>query len=127
MLKGNYAMTQNIVEPPKNGRPELTQRPQESIPPVDIYENELELLILADLPRVTTESLSVEVNHPELKIVGRVPSADQHGEIVYARTFRLDASMDAAKIRARISGGVLEVHLPKSEPYRVRKIEVTGS
>lgn len=118
-------MNQNIAETAKNS-PELAQRIQELVPPVDIYENEQELLILADLPRVTPENLSVEVHHPELKIKGRVPSTSHQSDIVYARTFRLDASMDAAKIEAKIRGGVLEVHLPKSEPYRVRKIEVTG-
>jgi len=119
-------MTQNIAETPKNS-PELPQRAKEIVPPVDIYENEQELLILADLPRVTRENLSVEVNHPELKIQGRVPSTNHKNDIVYARTFQLDSSMDVAKIEAKITEGVLEVHLPKSEPYRVRKIEVTGA
>ena len=118
-------MNQNTAETAKNNS-ESAQRTQEIVPPVDIYENEQELLILADLPRVTPENLSVEVHHPELKIKGRVPSANHQNDIVYARTFRLDASMDTAKIEAKISLGVLEVHLPKSEPYRVRKIEVTG-
>ncbi len=58
-------MTQNIVETPKIGSPELAQRAQEIVPPVDIYENEHELLVLADLPRVTAENLTVEVHHPE--------------------------------------------------------------
>jgi len=120
-------MTQNIVETPKTSGPELAQRAQEIMPPVDIYENDHELLVLADLPRVTTENLTVEVNHPELKIQGRVPSANHQSDIVYTRIFRLDSSMDVAKIEAKISEGVLEVHLPKSEPYRVRKIEVTGA
>jgi HSP20 family protein len=119
-------MTQNVVEPPKTSGPELTQRVQEIMPPVDIYENEHELLVLADLPRVTAENLTVEVNHPDLVVKGRVPNANHQGEIVYARTFRLDSSMDVAKIEAKISEGVLAIHLPKSEPYRVRQIEVTG-
>ena len=120
-------MTQNIAETAKTSAPELAQRAQEIMPPVDIYENDHELLVLADLPRVTTENLTVEVNHPELKIQGRVPSANHKSDIVYTRTFRLDSSMDVAKIEAKITEGVLEVHLPKSEPYRVRKIEVTGA
>jgi len=120
-------MTQNIAETAKTSGPESAHRAQEIMPPVDIYENDHELLVLADLPRVTTENLTVEVNHPELKIQGRVPSANHKSDIVYTRTFRLDSSMDVAKIEAKIIEGVLEVHLPKSEPYRVRKIEVTGA
>jgi len=119
-------MNPNTAEIAKNNS-EPAQHTQEIVPPVDIYENEQELLILADLPRVTAENLSVEVNHPELKILGRVQSANHQNDIVYTRTFRLDSSMDTTKIEAKISEGVLEVHLPKSEPYRVRKIEVTGA
>lgn len=120
-------MTQNTVEAAKVSGSDLTPKVQEVVPPVDIYENDHELLILADLPRVTPENLTVEVNHPELKFQGRVFSASHKGELVYTRTFRLDSSMDVAKIEAKMSEGVLEVHLPKSEPYRVRKIEVTGA
>jgi HSP20 family protein len=120
-------MTQNIVGSPKKSGPELARRVQEIVPPVDIYENEQELLILADLPRVTPENLTVEVNQPELKIQGKVPSANHKNDIVYTRAFRLDASMDVAKIEAKMIEGVLEVHLPKTEPYRVRKIQVTGA
>lgn len=120
-------MKQSIVEIPKTGSSEPTQRAYEVVPPVDIYENDHELLVFADLPRVTAENLTVEVNHPELKLKGRVPRADHQSEIIYARTFRLDASIDVAKIEAKIAEGVLEVHLPKSEPYRVRKIQVTGA
>lgn len=32
-----------------------------------------------------------------------------------------------AQLEANSREGILEVHLPKSEPYRVRKIEVTGT
>ena len=120
-------MTQNIAETPNTGSSESAQRTHEVVPAVDIYENEHELLVLADLPRVTAENLTVEVHHPELKLQGRVPSTNHNSDVVYTRTFRLDASMDVSKIEAKISEGVLEVHLPKSEPYRVRKIEVTGT
>lgn len=120
-------MSQEFTEVVKPNAPTSQQHVREIIPLVDIYENEHELLILSDLPGVTPDKLSVEVDHPELKIQGKVVSANQDGNILYARTFGLDASVDVAKIEAKISDGVLEVHLPKSEPYRVRKIEVTGS
>jgi HSP20 family molecular chaperone IbpA len=111
----------------KSNAPTSTQPVHEITPLVDIYENEHELLILSDLPGVTPDKLSVEVDHPELKIQGRAANASRGTDRLYTRTFRLDASVDVAKIEAKISEGVLEVHLPKSEPYRVRKIDVTGS
>lgn len=120
-------MTQNIVETPRNNQVERKPPVLELTPAIDIYESEKELLLVADLPWVTPDALTVEVNHPDLKIEGRVPGNGRHPERLYSRTFRLDSTLDIAKIEAKLSDGVLHVHLPKSEPYRVRKIQVKGS
>ncbi len=117
-------MTQSIIETPRNSQVESALRVTELTPAVDIYENDKELLVLADLPRVTRDSLTVEVNHPEMKIEGRVVATEKQLEYLYTRNFQLDPSVDASKIEAKLSDGVLEVHLPKSEPFQIRKIEV---
>lgn len=116
-------MTQNIVQTP-SGSVERTSSAMTITPPVDIYESDKELLVVADLPRVTRDALTVEVNHPELKIEGRVTGKDLPREYVYTRSFHLDSSVDVSKIEAKLTDGVLEVHLPKSEPFQVRKIAV---
>lgn len=120
-------MSQDIKTPTKANVPATTREIQETIPLVDIYENEHELLILSDLPGVTPDALSVGVDHTGLRIQGRAKNADAIECALFTRTFQLDASVDVTKIEAKIREGVLEVHLPKSEPYRVRKIEVTGT
>ena len=117
-------MTQNNSEATRNAPIEQTSAAVNITPLVDIYENENELLLVADLPHVTPESLSVEVKHPELKIAGRSREGNKQHEYVYTRTFHLDSSIDVGKIEARLKEGVLEVHLPKSEPFQVRKIAV---
>jgi HSP20 family protein len=120
-------MTQSIVESARNPQAERTPKVIEVTPLIDIYENDKELLLVADLPNVSADSLSVEVNHPDLKIEGRTPSDERNPERVYSRTFRLDSTLDVSKVDAKLSDGVLKVHLPKSEPYRVRKIPVKVS
>jgi HSP20 family molecular chaperone IbpA len=120
-------MTQSIVETSRNSQVERPPQFAEITPAVDIYENDKELLVLADLPRVARDSLTIEVNHPEMKIEGRVPATEKQREYRYIRTFQLDSTVDVSNIEAKISDGVLEVHLPKSEPFRVRKIEVTSA
>jgi HSP20 family molecular chaperone IbpA len=117
-------MTPSTVETPRNTSTERATHVAEFRPAVDIYENDKELLVVADLPRVTPNSLKLEVNHPEMKIEGRAVASDTQPEYVYTRTFHLDSSVDVSKIEANLSEGVLQVHLPKSEPYRVRRIEV---
>jgi len=120
-------MTQNIVENSNSSRVERASTLATLTPSVDIYENDKELLVVADLPRVTHESLTVEVNHPELKIEGRTSVSDKRQEFLYTRTFHLGASVDVNKIEAKLSDGVLEVHLPKTEPFQVRKIAVKSA
>ena len=120
-------MTQNANEMSSSPQPAHPHRVHELVPAVDIYENERELLVVADLPKVTPDRLTVEVNHPDLKIEGRAAVAENGVEIVYSRNFQLDSTIDVGKIEAKISEGILEVHLPKSESYRSRKIEVKSA
>lgn len=120
-------MTQTIVETSRNNQMERKRPVMELTPAIDIYESEKELLLVADLPSVTPEALTLEVNHPDLKIEGRVPGDGKNPDRLYSRTFRLDSTLDVAKIEAKLNDGILKVHLPKSEPYRVRKIQVKGS
>jgi len=120
-------MTQSIVETSRNTQIDRKPRVMELVPPIDIYENDKEILLVADLPNVTADALTLEVNHPDLRIQARTPSDDKHPERVYSRAFRLDSTLDLAKIEAKLTDGVLKVRLPKSEPYQVRKIQVKGS
>lgn len=120
-------MTQSIVDSSSSPRIERKPAVLELVPPIDIYENEKEVLLVADLPKVTTDTLTLEVNHPDLRIEGRAPGEGKNPERVYSRTFRLDSTLDVAKIEAKLSDGVLTVQLPKRESYRVRKIQVKGS
>ena len=117
-------MTLSTVESARNASNNRTPRVAELTPAVDIYENDKELLVVADLPRVTPGSLKLEVHHPDMKIEGRAVASDSQPEYLYTRTFHLDTSVDVSKIEAKLSEGVLQVHLPKREPYQVRRIEV---
>jgi len=100
----------------------VSERSLSYVPPVDVYENDQEVMVLADLPGTTPESLKVNVDYPELSI-----SAETPNQLRYARSFRLGAVIDPKNIQAELKNGVLTLHLPKSEPYRSRKIEVRAS
>jgi HSP20 family molecular chaperone IbpA len=90
---------------------------------VDVYENENELLLLADLPGVPADGLDVRLENGELTIVGRRGESRS-----YKRAFAVDErSFDLDKVAARRENGVLEVRLPKASQKRVRKIEVRAS
>lgn len=99
-------------------------------PPVDIYENSEEILVVADFPGVPTEALSVRLDGSELVIEG-TQSAPTGGmafqPLTFSRVFRVPNTVDPNGISADLSQGVLRVHLTKSEAAKPKRIEVKGS
>lgn len=93
-------------------------------PPVDIYENEQEVLLVADMPGVTAEQTSVRLEPPRLFLEGRPARREGERAVLYERTFRVTDDIDPNGIQANIDAGVLSVHLKKSEASKPRRIEV---
>ena len=91
---------------------------------IDVYENENELLLLADLPGVAADGIDVRVENGELMIEGRRGEKQPK----YRRVFALDdAGFDLDKVAARQQNGILELRLPKAPQKRARKIPVRAS
>ncbi|HVY26730.1 MAG TPA: Hsp20/alpha crystallin family protein [Polyangiaceae bacterium] len=90
--------------------------------PVDIYEGQEELLLMADLPGVEAQGLTVSFEAPELRIEGRRGSGAD--ERVYSRTFRVSEQIDPNGISAELAAGVLKLRLAKAAHTKPRKIEV---
>jgi HSP20 family molecular chaperone IbpA len=122
----NTEMTKKSVD-----KPELVQQRNWQAPPFDIYENKDELLLIADLPGVTTDHLKIHMDKNELTIEGlRTPFKHNHvlakesGGCDYRRTFVVPPGIDEEKIKAETKYGVLRLHLPKSEAVKPRQIQV---
>ena len=102
-----------------------------AVPLVDIYEEDDKLVVLADLPGVTKDGLSIQVEQGILTIDGRV-QRDTPGRVLareftltpFFRQFRITEAIDAEKIRASLRNGVLRLELPKAEEAKPRKIPV---
>ena len=110
-----------------------TRAPRPLVPPVDVYENEHGITLLADMPGVTKDGLDVEVEKNVLTIKGTIadmvprdirPLYAEFGAKEYERAFTLGPDVDLGRIEARMSGGVLRLFIPKAEEVRPRKIEV---
>jgi HSP20 family molecular chaperone IbpA len=112
-------------------KPELVQQRNWQSPPFDIYENEEELLLIADLPGVKTDHLKIHMNNNELTIEG-LRTAVKHDHVLaqesevrdYRRTFVVPPGIDEERIKAETKYGVLRLHLPKSEAVKPRQIQV---
>jgi HSP20 family molecular chaperone IbpA len=96
-----------------------------TVPRVDIYENQDEVLLFADVPGATGDGVNVELDKGELSIRAR-RGGDATGPD-YERVFRVSPDIDASKIEAELANGVLRVRLPKADALRPRKIQVKAS
>lgn len=110
------------------GRPEPAL-----LPPVDVIEDSTGITLYADLPGVPREKLGLRVDGDTLSIEGEVgfsvPEGMQpsHAEVQlprYRRTFTLSKELDADKVSAELSQGVLRVRIPKAPHAQPRKIAV---
>jgi HSP20 family protein len=112
---------------------EPTRTGQVYRPNVDIVDTQDELLILADMPGVTADRIDIDFEDGTLTIHGQV-AARQEAETDYLlreygvgdfyRAFQVSEAIDPSRIQAEYSGGVLTLHLPKSEAAKPRKIAV---
>ena len=100
-------------------------------PEVDIFENEHEIRLCADLPGVSRESLNVHIDDGKLTVSGiRTKKAsgavswEEFGDVEFRRVFSVPQTIDIEGVVAELKDGVLNLHLPKSEAARPRIVEV---
>jgi HSP20 family molecular chaperone IbpA len=102
-------------------------------PPVDIYEDADGITLMADMPGVSRDRLTIEVDKDMLMIEGDARIDMPEGmEALYAdvrstryrRSFTLSGELESGQIDASLRDGVLSVRIPKRAEVRPRKIEV---
>jgi HSP20 family molecular chaperone IbpA len=110
---------------------EKTKELYKATPAVDIYENEDEILIYADMPGVVKDDISVDIDNGTLSISGvRKLSVtgsvtyEEFSDVEYVRNFSVPQTIDVEKVEAELKNGVLRLHLPKSEAAKPRQIEI---
>ncbi len=103
-------------------------------PNVDILERGDELMVIADVPGAKNDSIDIHFEEGVLEIRAAVEPRhgngflrQEYGVGDYYRTFQVSEAIDASKISAEYSDGVLTLHLPKSEAAKPRKINVQAS
>ena len=102
-------------------------------PPVDVIEDANGITLYADVPGVPKDKLEVHVEADTLTIEGEialpVPEGMEatHVEVTlprYRRVFTLSKELDAGKVGAEFSSGVLKLRIPKAEHAQPRRIPV---
>lgn len=114
--------------------PERTKELPVIAPLVDIFENDDQILLHADMPGVAKEQISVHVDNGRLEISG-VRKLDTTGSeiwkefdsVEYKRVFSVPQSIDVPKVNAELKDGVLKLYLPKAEAAKPKVIEIRSA
>jgi HSP20 family protein len=101
------------------------------MPLLDVRETVDEYLVVADLPGVRSEDVTIEVDDRVLTISGsRAPVETGEPQLVerpygsFARTLTLPQGVDADAIEAGYHDGVLELRIPKPAESKPKKIAI---
>ena len=114
---------------------ERTRARKAYIPRADIYETNDEIIVVADMPGVDSDGITIDLKDNVLSISGEVKpfeSGNESDVLIefeigrYHRQFNLSEVIDQSKIEAKHEDGVLRLTLPKAEKAIPRQIAVTA-
>jgi HSP20 family protein len=104
------------------------------LPALDAWETQDELVLALDLPGIPEEQVSIEIDDDVLTVSGeRERTVELTGERfsrferrygTFARSVTLPQGVSAEDIVANVENGVLEIHVPKPQERKPRRIQI---
>ena len=119
---------QEVASPAEQTKPGLIFTPA-----VDIFETDKEITLLADMPGVKADDLTIDIRDNTLTLSADVAPVDGTDEVDilveyesgrYYRQFTLGELISQENIDAKLNDGVLRLSLPKVEKATPKKITV---
>jgi HSP20 family protein len=105
------------------------------IPAMDLVENTDEFVLRVDLPGLTEKDVNIEFEDNMLTISGERKSEHEDKQEGYyrveraygsfSRSLTLPEGVDPESVKATFDRGVLEVHIPKPEQRKPRKVAIS--
>ena len=121
---------QNFTEP--TGKEQLSAGT--IVPPVDVYEDEHNLVLKLEIPGINEEDLDVQLENNTLTVKGERKFEKEEKEEnfqrierrygSFLRTFRLPNTVDTDKVEADYDKGILKVSLAKRAEAKPKQIKV---
>jgi len=106
----------------------------EFVPPVDILEDEHNILLQAEIPGVKEGDLNITLENNILTITGerKFKNAEKKENFhrierrygKFTRSFTLPGGVDFEKVNATFDNGILTVTLPKKEEFKPKQITI---
>ena len=116
------------------GDDELRSSPSGVFPPINVTQDAERFYVRAELPGVIASQLSISALRNRLSISGKREIAKEHERASYHRKERLEGTfnrtltlpvpVEADRIEARYSHGILTLTVPKAEDAKPRQIVV---
>jgi len=107
------------------------------VPPVDIYEDEHNLVLKLEIPGVSEADLDIQVENNTLTVKGERKFEKEEKEEnfhrverrygSFLRTFRLPNTVDTETVEANYEKGVLRINLAKKAEAKPKQIKVGTS
>jgi HSP20 family protein len=106
-------------------------------PAVDVAENANEIVLRAEIPGMKQDEIDIELTGDTLTLRGerKFENEERKENFVrversygrFQRSFTLGVPIQNDKVTATYRDGILEIHLPKSEETKPRKVTVTSA
>lgn len=116
------------------GAVESTRNLRQSVPLVDIYENDDEILLHAEMPGVRKDDITVNIDNGNLSLSGvrsilhdGAADWEEFGDVEFQRAFSVPQSIDVNNVKAELKDGILALHLPKSEAAKPKTIKIEAA
>jgi HSP20 family protein len=103
-------------------------------PAVNIYEDENQIEVTAELPGIEEKDININIENNVLTLKGdkKIHREEKKGNYhlvetsygVFSRSFTLPGTVDQEKISASSENGVLKIVLPKKEETKPKSISV---
>ncbi len=105
-----------------------------SVPAVDLYQTDNEVVVKAALPGIKAEEVQINITGDVLSLKGEVKQSEEVKEKAYhireqrwgtfERTLALPANVVADKAKADFENGILTITLPKAEEAKPKTITI---
>jgi HSP20 family protein len=106
------------------------------VPPMDLVEAEDHFVLKADLPGLSEEDVSIEIQDGNLTLSGERTAEHESREQGwyriersfggFQRSLTLPDGIDPDAVTAKFDRGVLEVRIPKPEKSKPRRVAIKG-
>ena len=115
---------------PRHMARRMMNRPEQHQLNVNVREEDDTYILSALVPGLKAEDLNIQVLDDVLRIEGEYKADDAEflmNELPsgsFTRSLRLPTVIDAEHVTAHITDGVLDLHLPKAESAKPKKIKI---